>query len=247
MPQTAPAAPLALETEGLNYLLEDRERLIAELHTAYATQRQLSEELSSLKSLQHQNKLIPIEYGYQPSCRNQHWAKTPSLQKLTQHMRENEPTYTAQLARFARHIPHFTAIALNESDCLDATRPFWLNDWIPALDAITLYGYLVEKNPRFYVEVGSGNSTKFVRQAIKDHHLRTRIISIDPAPRAEIDFVCDDIIRKPLENVDLTFFKMLTAEDMVFIDNSHIAFMNTDVTVFFCEILCIFKHFFTVT
>ena len=48
------------------------------------------------------------------------------------------------------------------------------------------------------VEVGSGYSTKFARRAIDDHSLRSRITSIDPAPRAEIDGLCDSVIRGPL-------------------------------------------------
>ena len=65
--------------------------------------------------------------------------------------------------------------------------PTWENGWFPALDAVTLYGLVATRNPRWYVEVGSGNSTRFVRRAIRDHGLRTRILSIDPGPRAEID------------------------------------------------------------
>jgi hypothetical protein len=49
--------------------------------------------------------------------------------------------------------------------------------------------------------------------------------------------LCDQIIRKELENCDLSLFADLTAEDVVFVDNSHRSFQNSDVTVFFTEIL----------
>ena len=88
-----------------------------------------------------------------------------------------------------------------------------------------------------YVEIGSGNSTKFVARAIADHRLDAEIISIDPEPRAEIDALCDQVLRSPLEHCDLGVFDTLGAGDIVFADNSHQSFMNSDVTVFFCEIL----------
>jgi hypothetical protein len=48
---------------------------------------------------------------------------------------------------------------------------------------------IASKRPKQYFEIGSGNSTKFARQAIRDHGA-TRIVSIDPSPRAEIDAIC---------------------------------------------------------
>jgi hypothetical protein len=92
-------------------------------------------------------------------------------------------------------------------------------------------------NPRRYVEVGSGNSTKFARRAIQDHGLQTRIESIDPNPRADVADVADVIIRKPLERVDLPIVRSLEAGDILFIDGSHRCFMNSDATVAFLDIL----------
>ena len=75
------------------------------------------------------------------------------------------------------------------------------------------------------------------RRAIKDHGLRTKIISIDPFPRAVIDDLCDQVIRTGLELCDLSIFSDLDRGDVVFIDNSHRSFQNSDVTVFFTEVL----------
>ena len=78
-----------------------------------------------------------------------------------------------------------------------------------SMDAVALYGMSSEFRPQRFVEVGSGYSTKFARRAIHDHSLRTRITSIDPAPRAEIDKLCDCVIRRPLEELDLSVFDEL--------------------------------------
>jgi len=116
-------------------------------------------------------------------------------------------------------------------------EPCWENRYIPPFDAISIYGFLAIRNPRYYVEVGSGNTTLFAAQSIRDNKLRTKIISIDPFPRAEIDKLCHEIYRMPLEDMNLDFFTTLSAEDILLTDNSHRSFPNSDVTVFFTEVL----------
>jgi hypothetical protein len=92
-------------------------------------------------------------------------------------------------------------------------------------------------DPPRLIEIGSGNSTKFARRAIADHGLRTRIESIDPAPRAEIDAICDRVIRSPLEELDPSFFAAVEPSDVVFFDGSHRALTNSDCVAFFLDVL----------
>ena len=73
-------------------------------------------------------------------------------------------------------------------------EPTFHNELFSGLDAAALYGVLQLCNPGTYLEIGSGNSTKFARRAINDGGLRTKIISIDPAPRVEVDSLCDEVI-----------------------------------------------------
>ncbi len=119
----------------------------------------------------------------------------------------------------------------------DPREPYWFNSWFPPLDGMSLAALLKANGPTTFLEVGSGNSTKFARKAIEQHALNTKIISIDPFPRVEIDQMCDDVIRSPLEKVDLEIFDQLENGDVLLIDNSHRSFMNSDVTVFFTEVL----------
>lgn len=100
-----------------------------------------------------------------------------------------------------------------------------------------MYYFLSNLNSERYFEIGSGNSTKFARKAITDQHLQTRITSIDPFPRDIIDTISDFNVRKPLEELNLECFKELKANDILFIDNSHRLFTNSDVCVVFLEIL----------
>jgi hypothetical protein len=115
--------------------------------------------------------------------------------------------------------------------------PHWANGQFSGLDAATLYCLPALFQPARYVEVGSGNSTRFVRRAIRDSCLDTKITSIDPTPRAEVDDICDEVIREPLENVPLDLFERLRENDVVLFDGSHRCFQNSDVTVAFLDIL----------
>lgn len=192
-------------------------------------------ELERLK--RERGYVIEFDYPYVPEVRS--WDGMQGGNVYRHVIAAGDNRYRDHLASFLTYNNAFTAISHDEPS--DERQPYWHNLWLPALDAICLSGLVTKLNPRLYVEVGSGNSTKFVRRAISDHGLRTRVISIDPHPRAVIDELCDEIIRDKLENCDLKIFAGLGSEDIVFIDNSHRSLQNSDVTVFFTEILPLLK------
>lgn len=147
---------------------------------------------------------------------------------------KNDRRYQAAIKSFLFFVPQLSAIK-PEAD--SSAAPCWKNDWFVGLDAVSLYGFLATRKPARYIEIGSGMSTKFARQAIKDHALPTKIVSIDPDPRSEIDAICDQVVRAKLEDIPLSFFASLRSDDMLFFDGSHRSFQGSDVTVFFTEIL----------
>ncbi len=119
----------------------------------------------------------------------------------------------------------------------DSTKPTWNNGFLPGLDIVGIYTMLAEYKPSTYVEIGSGNSTKVAYKAKQDQQLNTKIVSIDPMPRAEIDALTDELIRKPFENIDFSFLYDLKENDILFVDNSHRILPNSDSMVFYMEIL----------
>lgn len=143
------------------------------------------------------------------------------------------PRMTANLAELAGFMPVVEAIEARTHPDLSAID--WHNHMIPVVDALSLMW--AATRARTYMEVGSGNSTLFVRAALRQAGADTRIVSIDPAPRAEVDAICDEVIRQPVENVDLSIFDRLEPGDTLFIDNSHRSFMNSDVTVCMTEVI----------
>ncbi|OQY60180.1 MAG: hypothetical protein B6245_02925 [Desulfobacteraceae bacterium 4572_88] len=115
--------------------------------------------------------------------------------------------------------------------------PHWINSFFPPLDAIALFGMISVKKPAIYLEIGGGHSTRFAAEAVKRNSPSTRIISLDPRPRAEIDGLCDTMIRKPLEECDMALFDELSPNDILFFDGSHRVLQNSDNTVFFFDVI----------
>lgn len=174
--------------------------------------------------LEYPVKLEP-RYGY---------GKAPHT-KLYEIINRNRTAYKHTLESFLSFKEDFLDIALETPP--DSLEPGWFNYWLSAFDSATLYSFLCLNNPQRYFEIGSGWSTKFARKAITNHKLRTKILSLDPHPRAEIDPLCDKIIREPLEDADLSVFDKMEAGDILFVDGSHHCCMNSDVAVFFLDVL----------
>lgn len=118
-----------------------------------------------------------------------------------------------------------------------ASDPCWENDFWGSIDALVQVAALKRRAPALYVEVGSGFSTLFARRAITDFGLPTRIVSIDPQPRAAVNDCCDEVVRLPLQEGGEEVFSRLSRGDVVLFDGSHMALMNSDATVFFLEVL----------
>lgn len=123
-----------------------------------------------------------------------------------------------------------------------APEPGWVGPPINAIDLALLYYFVWKHRPATYLEIGSGATTCFARRAVTDHSIPTKIVSIDPEPRSSIDGICDEVIRDGLETLpSLQVFADLEPGDIVFMDGSHRCFMNSDVTVFFLDVLPLLK------
>jgi hypothetical protein len=124
-----------------------------------------------------------------------------------------------------------------QGDEKNSNLPVWNNGFLPGLDIVGIYAMLAIHQPKKYIEVGSGNSTKVAFKSKTENKLTTEIISIDPMPRAEIDQLATTVIRKPFEGIDYDIILNLEENDVLFIDNSHRILPNSDSMVFYMEIL----------
>ena len=164
-----------------------------------------------------ERQLVLLDYRVDPQPRGQH-------AEIRAMLDTGEVGYRTALMTLADVLPR-----------LDDSLP-WENRFLSPFDAVTLYGLISTMKPQRYVEIGSGNSTVYARRAIVDHSRGTKLISIDPNPREDIDRLCDELVRMRLEDIDPTFFCDLEKDDIVFFDGSHCAFPNSDVTVFFLDV-----------
>jgi len=213
-------------------LLRPPERLFKDRLRALAWRHPVLWLTYNLRHVLKSSQMLFLDYRVEPQSR--YGYGRPPHPELFALLERGRDSYRELLRGFLSLQPELARIPVRERD---SRSPFWANRWLPPLDAVALYGFLAQRKPKLYLEVGSGNSTKFARRAIDDHALPTRIVSLDPLPRAGIDPLCDRLIRQPLQQADLAAFGELQAGDLLFLDCSHVLLTNSDVAVAFLEIL----------
>jgi hypothetical protein len=177
---------------------------------------------------------ITLDYQFQPSPRYGHGRSAHA--GLYQILENKRATFEHYLHAFASFQGDFLNTPLGENH--DAPeQPYWGNGFFPGVDAVSLHCMLCIQRPRTFCEIGSGHSTRFARHAIRLRSLPTQIISIDPHPRAEVDAICDTVVRQPVEDLAPEYFDRLDGGDVLSIDSSHRSFTNSDVTAFYLDIL----------
>lgn len=192
--------------------------------------------LSIMPGTPYSQYAIPIEY--QPSRDFQpRWGTLkPPIPELNAWFKRFTADYEALFDLMRDRVRNLADIPL-DFDEANLPLPAWRGVPYCPFDAVTLYTVIQKYRPKRYLEIGSGVTTCYAYKSIKDACLDTVITSIDPQPRAKIDSICDHIIRDGLETCDLTIFDTLEPNDILFFDGSHRSFMNSDVTVFFIDIL----------
>jgi len=101
-------------------------------------------------------------------------------------------------------------------------------------DAEIWYNLIRYIKPRKIIEIGSGHSTNLARLALKyntseDPNHACLHICIEPYEMAWLEKLGIEIIRQKVEDVDLSIFLQLEANDILFIDSSHIIRPQGDV------------------
>ena len=239
----------ALKVPAIRRLFDHRERLLVELEAAEqvlvardaklakaearlaaTSANMITSADEAMRRATLENRVFITDYPYFPKSRP--IEASAGGQQLDSLFRANERSIAETIASIARHTGMLSQIP---RDAAGPLTPFWANSWFPPFDGAALYGLIAEVRPPRFVEVGSGISTRFARQAVKDLGLATRIISIDPHPHNSTEGLCDETIVARMEDMPADFWSSLAPDDMVFIDNSHRSFPGSDVTVFFSE------------
>lgn len=183
-------------------------------------------------SSKYQNLFLEYKVDFKPRYGN---GKPPHGQ-LYDIINQNRKQYQTLIEKALHFKESIWEIKSTEHE-KNPIMPTWNNGFLPGMDIVSIYTMLAVNKPNKYIEIGSGNSTKVAFKAKNEQRLKTKIISIDPQPRAEIDELADQVIRKPFEDIDMDIVEELEENDILFVDNSHRILPNSDAMVFFMEIL----------
>lgn len=176
-----------------------------------------------------------LALDYAVSSEPRYGYKTGPQEGMLRLLEARTDAFDATLSEIESRSDLFRAIPASSDG--EPLSPYWDQGWFPPLDACALMHFALKLKPARYIEIGSGNSTIFMHHAKSVGGLGTHITSIDPQPRAGIDTLCDRVVRTRLEDSDLSVFDELEAGDFLFFDGSHRVFPDSDVTVFFLDVL----------
>jgi hypothetical protein len=183
-------------------------------------------------ALRKPGRVAVLDYSVDP--RPLYSPDTQPHRQLFNMISKGNAQYQALAAKSLQHKEAFAKITVTT---LDSKMPSWQNNFLPSVDTIMLYTILAAYQPKKYLEIGSGNSTKLAAFCRNQENLGVAITCIDPHPRREIQDVANAWINSPIQTVSLDYFKSLQENDIVFLDGSHVLHPNSDVMWFFMEIL----------
>ncbi len=119
---------------------------------------------------------------------------------------------------------------------------YYNNKFYESGDAEYLYSAIRHFKPRNIIEIGSGYSTLMAESALlknkaEDTGYQYKHICIEPYEQPWLEKTGIEIVRKPVEQIDTGFFKQLGANDILFIDSTHVIRPQGDVLFEYLEIL----------
>lgn len=120
---------------------------------------------------------------------------------------------------------------------------YYNNPYFSYGDAIALHLMMVHYRPKTIIEIGSGYSTACMIDTIAQYEMDCHITSIDrDTARLNALIISGsrdhiDVINKPLQEVDVSLFKELKENDILFVDSSHISKLGSELHLIVFEIL----------
>lgn len=164
-------------------------------------------------------------------------APHPAYPALTPLFAAAEPSFRAVLAAAGRHAADFARI-LGGGPGLVGERPArFEQDWFPRLDAVAAYTIVRDARPARILEVGCGHSSRFMAQAIADGGLATDFACVDPRPRAPLAGLPLRHAARPFGPEDAAAAAGFAANDVVFVDSSHVADEGGEVDRLLLDVL----------
>lgn len=120
---------------------------------------------------------------------------------------------------------------------------FYDNGMLEFNDGFFLYAFIKKLHPKTIIEIGSGHSSGLMIETCKSIQAKTKLFFIDPYSTTIENILKKSfteehqLIKKEAQKMDLTFFKQLHKNDILFIDSSHIVKIGSDVNHILFSIL----------
>lgn len=116
------------------------------------------------------------------------------------------------------------------------------NDFFRAGDAEYWYQIVRSFKPRRIFEIGSGHSTLMAIDAIRkneleDSNYKCKHLCVEPYEMPWLEKSGVIVVRRRVEDLDLSFFAELEENDILFIDSSHVIRPHGDVLYEYLELL----------
>lgn len=148
-----------------------------------------------------------------------------------------------QLALLKKFKFYYKEMRFSE-DSSSERRYYFENPMYSYADAIFLHCMIRHAMPKRIIEVGSGFSSAMMLDT-NDLHFNGKInlTFIEPYPETlnslltAKDKKSCTILSSPIQNIDLAVFKSLRANDILFIDSTHVSKVGSDVNHLFFKIL----------
>lgn len=127
----------------------------------------------------------------------------------------------------------------------DQNSFYFNNHMFANTDAEVYYCLIRHFKPQKVVEVGAGRSTQICCAAVeknsKEDKIQAQIYAIEPYPNKKIigtlEKKLERLIKSKVQDVEIDFFAKLGANDILFIDSSHVVKSAGDVNYLFLEVL----------
>ena len=144
----------------------------------------------------------------------------------------------------ARHFAHNYVPELEWNSTPTSDSYHYNNGYFESCDAEVAYCMVREWKPRRIIEIGSGFSTRAMAEALRANReqdgVAGELITVDPNPERLPEDGWGDVVMVVAERVqhlDIGVFEMLRADDMLFIDSSHVVSVGSDVVREYLQIL----------
>lgn len=136
----------------------------------------------------------------------------------------------------------------DENKCNNNMRYFLNNPFYSYGDGIILYSFINYYKPNRIIEIGSGYSSAAILDTCEMFlKNKTKITFIEPYPNLLLDVLLEKdnheelLVNKKVEDVNISLFKELQENDILFVDSSHVVKFSSDVLFILTEVLPVLK------